>query len=340
MRWVKNSATTASTARIASAARSPSSRASAYASTSRPRSPGRPGLSSAASRSASETNGTPPASSTCACASRSAGSPGSAPRSSGTPRPATAIMIEPASAVPIEAPRFVIVFWTPPTSGLWSSGTADTVTAPSCEASAPIPRPMSSIGTKTTSGAGVRVERAEQYDACRRAARAARRGRRAAARRREEPGIPSAAASSVIESGSRRTPVSIADSPSATERKSGTTKKMPACTRYWKKNIVRPPSSWRFRSIAGRTSGSSPRDSSRASQRKKSQITSRPPSTSHIVGERPAHEARPPSAGSSPTRWSAARRTPASRGRAPRAQRRRRRAADAPRPARPRSAAS
>ena len=41
------------------------------------------------------------------------------------------IRSEPAIAVPSEAPRFVIVFWTPPTSGLSSSGTADTVTAPS-----------------------------------------------------------------------------------------------------------------------------------------------------------------------------------------------------------------
>ena len=63
-----------------------------------------------------------------------------------------AIMIDPASAVPSEAPRFVIVFWTPPTSGLSSSGTADTVTLPSCDASAPIPSPISSIGTKTISG--------------------------------------------------------------------------------------------------------------------------------------------------------------------------------------------
>ena len=75
-----------------------------------------------------------------------------------------AIRIEPARAVPSEAPRFVIVFWTPPTSGLSSSGTAETVTAPSCEASAPIPSPISSIGTKTISGAGVRVERGEQHD--------------------------------------------------------------------------------------------------------------------------------------------------------------------------------
>ena len=36
----------------------------------------------------------------------------------------------PASAVPMDAPRLVIVFWTPPTSPLCSSDTDDTVTLP------------------------------------------------------------------------------------------------------------------------------------------------------------------------------------------------------------------
>ena len=44
------------------------------------------------------------------------------------------------------------MFWSPPTSPLSSSGTAETVTAPSWEASAPTPSPASSIGTVTTSG--------------------------------------------------------------------------------------------------------------------------------------------------------------------------------------------
>ena len=102
--------------------------------------------------------------------------------------------------------------------------------------------------------------------------------------------MPSAATSSVRDSGSNLTPVSIADRPSATERKSGTTKKNPACTRNWKKNIVSPPVSCRLRSIAGRTRGSSPRDSRRACHWKKSQITNSPASTSHTVGERPAQD--------------------------------------------------
>ena len=61
---------------------------------------------------------------------------------------------EPASAVPSDAPMLVAVFCRPPTSGLCSSGTAETVTPPSCEASAPMPRPSSSSGTVTTSADG------------------------------------------------------------------------------------------------------------------------------------------------------------------------------------------
>ena len=105
--------------------------------------------------------------------------------------------------------------------------------------------------------------------------------------------MPSAAMSSVIESGSSRTPVARAVSPRATDRKSGTTKKKPACTRYWKKNIVSPPVSCRFWNITGRTSGSSPRATRRASQRKNTQITKRPAMTSQTVGDRPAHEGAP-----------------------------------------------
>ena len=84
-------------------------------------------------------------------------------------------------------------------------------------------------------------------------------------------------------------PVSIAERPSATERKSGTTKKNPAWMRNWKKNIVRPPVSCLLRNIAVRTSGSWPCDSRRACQRKKTQIKKRPPMMSQIVGDNPAH---------------------------------------------------
>ena len=48
--------------------------------------------------------------------------------------------------------------------GSRSSGTAETVTAPSWDASAPMPRPIRSIGTNTTSGAGVRGRARRQDD--------------------------------------------------------------------------------------------------------------------------------------------------------------------------------
>ena len=63
-----------------------------------------------------------------------------------------AMMIAPVSAVPTEMPRLVTVFCRPPTSPLCSSGTEETVTLPSCEASAPIPRPARSSGKVTISG--------------------------------------------------------------------------------------------------------------------------------------------------------------------------------------------
>jgi len=109
-------------------------------------------------------------------------------------------------------------------------------------------------------------------------------------------GIPIAAAMSVTERGSSLTPVSRAVRPRQTERNSGTTKKKPPWTRNWKKNIVRPPVSCRFRSIVGRTSGSPPRSATRVSQRKKTQITNSPASMSQMDGDIPAQEG-PPSFG-------------------------------------------
>ena len=70
----------------------------------------------------------------------------------------------PASAVPIDAPRFVMVFWMPPTWPVCSSGTDETVTAPSCEASAPIPSPASSMGTVDDLGARALFQRGDQHD--------------------------------------------------------------------------------------------------------------------------------------------------------------------------------
>ena len=57
--------------------------------------------------------------------------------------------------------------------------------------------------------------------------------------------------------------------------------------------MTSPPFSCLFCSIAGRTSGSPPRDSTRACQRKKSQITNSPARMSHTVGERPAQSGPP-----------------------------------------------
>ena len=54
-------------------------------------------------------------------------------------------------------------------------------------------------------------------------------------------GTPAAASSIVTESGVILIPVSIAESPSATDRYSGTTKKSPIITTNWKKNISSPP---------------------------------------------------------------------------------------------------
>jgi hypothetical protein len=45
----------------------------------------------------------------------------------------------------------------------------------------------------------------------------------------------------VIESGVILIPVSIADSPRATDRYNGITKKIPIITTNWKKNIRSPP---------------------------------------------------------------------------------------------------
>ena len=57
----------------------------------------------------------------------------------------------------------------------------------------------------------------------------------------------------MIDSGSSWTPVAMADSPSATDKNSGTTKNRPACRRYWKKKETRPPRSNLLSSIAGST---------------------------------------------------------------------------------------
>jgi hypothetical protein len=128
------------------------------------------------------------------------------------------IRIAPARAVPIDAPNCVAVFWSPPTSGLCSSGTAETVMAPSCDARQPNPNPISRSGTVTmpalasTSSAVIRTTIPITIAA--RPSSTTRRGEAAG----KNFGIPAAARSIVIESGVILMPVSIAESPRATDR--------------------------------------------------------------------------------------------------------------------------
>ena len=104
---LKNSAISASTARTDSDARSPSRRASAFSSTMASPSPaGTPASSSAASRSASEMNGTPLVSSVCAFDERSSGTSGLLSMPVRNDAVSAEISTAPASAVPIEMPRF------------------------------------------------------------------------------------------------------------------------------------------------------------------------------------------------------------------------------------------
>ena len=139
----------------------------------------------------------------------------------------------------------------------------------------------------------------------RRARRPSRRCRRTAARkpscttRRGEAfgntlGTPTAASSSVIDSGSSRTPVAIADSPSATDRNSGTAKNSPACSRYWKKNAdaARRGAS-RSRASPGRSAPPRPGRVRRCSHSRKPQSTTPPPRISQITGDSPSHSGAP-----------------------------------------------
>ncbi len=73
-------------------------------------------------RSASEMNGVPAASFTFACAVTCGGTAGFSSIPFRNDAVSAAISSEPASAVPIEAPRLVAVFCRPPTSGLCRQG--------------------------------------------------------------------------------------------------------------------------------------------------------------------------------------------------------------------------
>ena len=94
----------------------------------------------------------PPASSVCAFEATLAGTSGLSWMPVKNEAVSAEMSTAPARAVPIEAPSWVPVFCSPPTSPLFSSGTADTVTLPSCEAIAPSPEPASSSGQVMISG--------------------------------------------------------------------------------------------------------------------------------------------------------------------------------------------
>ena len=194
----------------------------------------------------------------------------------------------PASAVPIDAPRLVRVFCSPPTSPVCSSGTDDTVTLPSCDASAPTPRPARSIGHVTISGpapaSSAAIITTIPANSDRKPSCTTRRGDAFG----KNFGMPTAARSSVIDSGRSRTPVATAESPSATERNSGTVKKSPAWSRYWNENAVSPARSVAFRRIAGSIRRFAPRATRWLSQARKPHRTAPPPRISHTTGESPS----------------------------------------------------
>ncbi len=153
-------------------------------------------------------------------------------------------------------------------------------------------------------GAGVRVERAEQDDGAgeqRQQAAADDEPRRDVGKQPRDADRGGEQRDRQREAAARRS--RSPTGPRQTDRYSGTTKNRPACTRYWKKNMIRPPPSCRFRSIAGRTSGSSPRASTRdpPSGRRARSRTGRRGSARPSARGRPT-TVRPASAGSSPTR--------------------------------------
>ena len=130
-------------------------------------------------------------------------------------------------------------------------------------------------------------------------------------------GTPAAKSSNISESGSRCIPVATADRPSATDRNSGTTKKIPACTRNRKKNEVTPSRSWMFRSIFGSISAAWPRAIRRFSHIANRPTTTQPASTSQITGESRSHSEHPAWAARTPTHPTSGCRSRSARGRPP-----------------------
>src|SRR5262245_61292781 len=247
----------------------------------------------ASSSCASEMNGAPLDNITCAWVDTEAGTSGLLAIPDRNDEVSAAISTAPASAVPTEAPRLVTVFCSPPTSSVCSSGTAPTVTAPNWEANAPIPNPASSIGQVTIWGPAPWSSSTMRVRIPASSSRKPRRATRRGFARGNTFGMPTAVISRDTDRGSTRTPVATADSPSATDRNSGTTKNKPICSRNWKKKATIPPlNSWSLNSAC---TNSAPRT---WSMRCCSHLTN-PPSTaaprvnSQITGETPNHTGAP-----------------------------------------------
>jgi hypothetical protein len=98
--------------------------------------------------------------------------------------------------------------------------------------------------------------------------------------------MPAAATSIVTDRGVILIPVSIADRPRATERKSGSTKKTPIITMNWNRNIRSPP--FRPRSISdGLNSGSFPASSTRRMCDPNHRSSRSPATMSQTTGDMP-----------------------------------------------------
>jgi hypothetical protein len=97
----------------------------------------------------------------------------------------------------------------------------------------------------------------------------------------------------VTESGNSRTPVAIAESPSATDRNRGTAKNRPAWARYWKKNDVRPARRVGFQMRSRSTRGVRPRATTWLSHRTNTFRTTTPAAIIQITGDSRSHSGAP-----------------------------------------------
>ena len=179
---------------------------------------------------------------------RSRGSPGSLRSFVRNGALSDAIRSEPTRAVPIEAPRLVGgVLQAADLRGLLGRAPRTPSPRRAARPARPCPSPMQEHRHEHDPGAGVRRRGRRAGRPCRRAAQQpdpddpARRGAAGSSF-----GMPIAASSSVIDSGSSRTPVSSAERPRATERNSGTAKKSRPASGTGRRTSCSPPVSCRF----------------------------------------------------------------------------------------------